>query len=666
MSDKKQRQIADGNYIAQADRGGIASISVVQEIARLSPSEKRNRFLMLKKVRDFWVRDVLHNSLYKAVLIDLGMEYKPDAVTYPWKLFFQETKVQIETEIPFGTNIASIFDEQEGELLILGDPGCGKTTMLLHLAENLLDRAELDESLPIPVVFNLSSWSEQKPDVGNWITEELSIRYGVPNKIGQNWVKKDNVLLLLDGLDEVSKDQREKCVEALNDYRIKHGFASIVVCSRVADYEILETKLKLQSAIFIKPLTLNQVDIYLLSLGESMVKLRQIIKDDIEIQSLSQYPVLLNIMVMAYSKEEDFLLDEVNSKDKQSELFATYINKMFSRRLDQTKFSSKDTVEWLTWLAKQMQVQGQSVFYLENLQPNWLEKNQQRIYSFILNILIKLQMAVLLGVFVGLPFGLGWGIGAGLVATLLWRFKSDSKIQTIDTLSWSWVAFRAQIGKSLLGGLQTAVFVALISTITGFSQSRFFWSTIIAIGLANSLGNALVGGLTGNQVEVRNRPNQGMRRSFYNSILGGIVYAIIASLACIVLFPVVGNVFLSIIVSAIMGFIAGSLINGGYTCIQHYTIRFLLWRNKSTPFNYVYFLDYAVDRIFLRRVGGGYIFIHRLPMEYFASLSKELSEKVNPEKEVSQRDMGFILLIAFLLILLVATIISIIIVATTY
>jgi len=219
MSDKKQRQIADGNYIAQADRGGIASISVVQEIARLSPSEKRNRFLMLKKVRDFWVRDVLHNSLYKAVLIDLGMEYKPDAVTYPWKLFFQETKVQIETEIPFGTNIASIFDEQEGELLILGDPGCGKTTMLLHLAENLLDRAELDESLPIPVVFNLSSWSEQKPDVGNWTTEELSIRYGVPNKIGQNWVKKDNVLLLLDGLDEVSKDQREKCVEALNDYQ---------------------------------------------------------------------------------------------------------------------------------------------------------------------------------------------------------------------------------------------------------------------------------------------------------------------------------------------------------------------------------------------------------------------------------------------------------------
>jgi len=28
----------------------------------------------------------------------------------------------------------------------------------------------------------------------------------------------------------------------------------------------------------------------------------------------------------------------------------------------------------------------------------------------------------------------------------------------------------------------------------------------------------------------------------------------------------------------------------------------------------------ATDRIFLRKVGGGYIFIHRMLMEYFAAL----------------------------------------------
>jgi hypothetical protein len=36
-------------------------------------------------------------------------------------------------------------------------------------------------------------------------------------------------------------------------------------------------------------------------------------------------------------------------------------------------------------------------------------------------------------------------------------------------------------------------------------------------------------------------------------------------------------------------------------------------------------LDYAAERIFLRKVGGGYIFIHRMLMEYFAALEAEPS-----------------------------------------
>ena len=38
------------------------------------------------------------------------------------------------------------------------------------------------------------------------------------------------------------------------------------------------------------------------------------------------------------------------------------------------------------------------------------------------------------------------------------------------------------------------------------------------------------------------------------------------------------------------------------------------------PWNYPRFLDYATERILLRKVGGGYIFVHRLLLEYFAAL----------------------------------------------
>ena len=59
---------------------------------------------------------------------------------------------------------------------------------------------------------------------------------------------------------------------------------------------------------------------------------------------------------------------------------------------------------------------------------------------------------------------------------------------------------------------------------------------------------------------------------------------------------------------------------GGVDVIQHYTLRLILVIQGHTPANYARFLDYAVDRIFLQKVGGGYRFIHRLLLEHFAEM----------------------------------------------
>lgn len=66
--------------------------------------------------------------------------------------------------------------------------------------------------------------------------------------------------------------------------------------------------------------------------------------------------------------------------------------------------------------------------------------------------------------------------------------------------------------------------------------------------------------------------------------------------------------------------LVGGLVGGGNAVVQHYTLRFVLSRKGLLPWNLVPFLDYASERIFLRKVGGGYVFVHRMLMEYFASL----------------------------------------------
>jgi hypothetical protein len=68
------------------------------------------------------------------------------------------------------------------------------------------------------------------------------------------------------------------------------------------------------------------------------------------------------------------------------------------------------------------------------------------------------------------------------------------------------------------------------------------------------------------------------------------------------------------------GLLAGLLI-GGLGCLQHGILRFMLWQTGALPLKLTDFLDSAADSALLHRVGGGYIFFHRLLLEYFAALN---------------------------------------------
>src|SRR5262249_45982503 len=130
--------------------------------------------------------------------------------------------------------------------------------------------------------------------------DELNTKYQIPKKIGKDWVQADQIMPLLDGLDEVKADQRSACVEAINAFRGEHGLLPIVVCSRIADYEALSKKLKLQGAIVLQPLTLRQVDAYLAGAGDELAAVRAVLGNDDKLQELVQSPLMLSIVTLAY------------------------------------------------------------------------------------------------------------------------------------------------------------------------------------------------------------------------------------------------------------------------------------------------------------------------------------------------------------------------------
>jgi serine/threonine protein kinase/DNA polymerase III delta prime subunit len=382
------------------------------------PVAQRNRERLLRKVRSFWIAGVLEHSLHGAALIALGLQERPDAVATPWQLLLQPLAGGSHP-LPAGTSIKEVYDAADGELLILGAPGSGKTTLLLELTRELLSRAEQDGQHPLPVVFPLSSWTSKQPPLADWLVEELHRSYQVPRELGQTLVNTDQILPLLDGLDEVATEMRTACIESINTYHQEHAFLPLVVSSRSADYLAQTARVKLTSAVTIQPLTQQQVEEYLAQAGEPLWALRVALHKDAALRELAETPLMLSILTLTY---QDIPVEELlrgGIAPTRQQVFERYVERMLSRRGTTPSYSPRQTKGWLAWLAAQMKRQGQTIFYLERLQPDWLPST--RLLQAYHWGAIRLP-GVLIGVLVSLaitPWFLSQGLGNVMVNTLL-------------------------------------------------------------------------------------------------------------------------------------------------------------------------------------------------------------------------------------------------------
>nr|RNJ71058.1 MAG: TIR domain-containing protein [Leptolyngbya sp. IPPAS B-1204] len=617
-------------YITTSQQAEAERQAVELRLRRMTPQQYRNRQALLNKVQTYWVKGVLETSLQNRVLIVLGFEERLDTVIQPWNMTW-ETAEQPAKPIPPGTRIIALFDQLGAgrTLLILGEPGAGKTTALLSLARSLIARAEQGIDYRIPVVFNLSSWAVKKQAIATWVVEELNAKYQIPKPIGQVWVQEQQLLLLLDGLDEVQAESRDACVAALNTFQQQQG-SEMVVTSRIRDYEALSQRLNFQDAVGLTPLTSAQIQHYLNSAGSKLAGLNSLMQTDPALQELARSPLMLNIMTLAYEGVENFPLangatDFVEARRYQ--LFDAYIDRMFKRRRTGRNYSQLQAVHWLNWLAQQMVQQSQTIFLIEHLQPTWsLTRTEQmgyRISAVLMGALTCWLIAAVSGglfrwsadvllawLILGVPLGLFVGLG-------------DTTIQTVETLKWSWRAAVRGLVKGLFYGLIYGLLLELILELINQTflkhQEWFSLGLVLITMLTVSCIFGVADGLRGLEIDTKTVPNQGIWRSALNASIVGLTGWLIGGLLFGPIFTALDPRNTTIAAcSGSFGLLFGLILGGGQACIRHFTLRLVLYSKKLIPWNYARFLDHATDLIFLQKVGGGYIFIHRLLLEHFA------------------------------------------------
>lgn len=81
---------------------------------------------------------------------------------------------------------------------------------------------------------------------------------------------------------------------------------------------------------------------------------------------------------------------------------------------------------------------------------------------------------------------------------------------------------------------------------------------------------------------------------------------------------------------AVIGGLLVWAIIGGLAVLRHAVLRLLLWRSHTFPWQAAPFLKDARARILVQRVGGGYRFVHRLLLDYFADLQAGTSAPSPP------------------------------------
>ena len=601
----------------------VPVISLTSEKTK-STREERERQDMLELVKNSWVKGVLEHTLHDEVLIELGLEERRDAVLNLQGIELQ-TPGKPNRLLPPGTEIVDVFDEMGQTLLILGEPGSGKTTLLLKLARDTIARAEKYPKHRIPVVFNLSSWTDAKQPIADWLVGELKTKYYALKETASDWIENNDLLLLLDGLDEVSSDRREACAHAINDFRREHGWTPLVVCCRSEEYEALTTRLDLGGAVSLQPLTEKQVDDYLDQAGQELAALRTALKDDPILYELAQTPLMLSIMTLAYRGVSVHDLQPLETIDaRRKHIFDNYVERMFKprthrtildgsddKRPDNERFPKEKTTHWLSWLARRMSQHGQTIFLIEKMQPDWLPtRTQQWIMVVGVAAIILLSFALVFVQSAGL-FGLLFVLCIGIV---IWPLEYRDVIRPVETLHFSWSAMRTSV---TAGRLFTWIFAALCAGLIGWTAFGIVFG--LSVGLSVGLVCWLPSGLVTGEIVTRTFPNEGIRRSARNALLGGLFVGLVG---CLVFGLFIGHSF-ELLSGMVFLWLVGGLRYGGRACIQHLVLRIMLWRNGSAPLNYVRFLDCAAERIFLRKVGGGYIFMHRLLLEYFASLEPE-------------------------------------------
>jgi len=335
--------------------------------------------------------------------------------------------------------IKSIFREAQGRLLITGEPGAGKTVVMLQLVLALLK----EESHAIPVLLNLATWDRNFSKLEDWLEEVLQAEMSVNSILAKKVLSEIPLILLLDGLDEVDEKDRKSCLEAVGRYGAKEQ-RQFSISTRKQEYNEMRKDAPVFMQVEIKPLKIDQVKEELRKVSYQQpgaLALLKAIEKDSTLGKTVTTPFYFNVLQLLFDQGKrlsEFNFKSDNIPEYQKEIIETFTSAQL--KPVNSKVSNYQVQHWLRYLAFQMNTQKLTAFELTDLQYSWSTwtKNQKRM--------AKLLMGLVAGILSGFIFGLAFGPVGGLIYGLTEGIGSGLPVLLLGALT-------GIVGGGILGGL---------------------------------------------------------------------------------------------------------------------------------------------------------------------------------------------------------------------
>jgi hypothetical protein len=138
--------------------------------------------------------------------------------------------------------IAAFHGLPRRQLVVIGEPGAGKSTLAMLLTLGLLRRPGHGE--PVPMLAPLGSWNPTAENLETFLARRLAEDYAAflrrhgprPAGVAERLVAGGHLLPVLDGLDELPARWHGRAIEAVDRFAAAPGQALVLTC-RSREYE---------------------------------------------------------------------------------------------------------------------------------------------------------------------------------------------------------------------------------------------------------------------------------------------------------------------------------------------------------------------------------------------------------------------------------------------